>query len=158
MGIPVTLDIDSADNTVNFCNVFCRQLDISSSTILQSALGMTAAISRPMTITCLDSDSRRTWQRDDMPAQGCNPSDAELSRGYVLAPRNRSQRVNNGKVVFEILRGFDEVMTKRIPGNLHPPGNEAESGVNLPLVNVVSKKDTCRKAVILPGMSSGLFI
>jgi hypothetical protein len=93
-----------------------------------------------------------------MLAQGCNPSDAELSRGYVLAPRNRSQRVNNGKVVFEILRGFDEVMTKRILGNLHPPGNEAESGVNLPLVNVVSKKDTCRKAVILPGMSSGLFI
>jgi hypothetical protein len=51
---------------------------------------MPATISRPISITYLDMDSRRTWQRDDMLAQRCNPSDAELSRGYVLAPRNRS--------------------------------------------------------------------
>jgi len=90
MGIPATLHFGSADNTVNFCDVFSRQLDISSSTILSSALGMPATISRPISITYLDMDSRRTWQRDDMLAQRCNPSDAELSRGYVLAPRNRS--------------------------------------------------------------------
>jgi hypothetical protein len=103
MAKPVTLDIGSADNTVDFCDIFCRQLDISSNTILPSALGMTAAMSRPITITCLDSDSRGTWQGDDMFAQRCNPSDTELSRGYVLAPRNRSQRINNRKVLFEIL-------------------------------------------------------
>jgi hypothetical protein len=66
MTIPVALDIGSVDDTVDFCDVFCRQHDISSSTILPSALGMTAAMSRPITITYLDNDSRGTWQRDDM--------------------------------------------------------------------------------------------
>lgn len=103
MGIPVTLDISSIDNTVDFCDVFRRQLDISCSTILSSALGMPEIMSRPIATTYLDRDSRGTGQRDDMLAQRCNPSDAELSRSDVLAPRNRGQRINNGKVVFKVL-------------------------------------------------------
>lgn len=103
MAIPVTLDVGSTDDTVNFCDVFRRQLDISCSTILSSALGMPETMSRPMTIVCLEGDSRGTGQRDDMFGQRRNPSDAELSRGDVLAPRNRSQRINNSEVVFKVL-------------------------------------------------------
>jgi len=108
LAIPATPDFGSADNTVNFYDVLSRQLNISSSTILSSALDMPATMSRSITITCLDRDSRGTWQRDDMLSQRCNPSDAKLGRGYVLAPCNCSQRIDNGKVVFEVLYSYDE--------------------------------------------------
>ena len=40
MGIPVTSDFSTIDNIVDFCEFFCRQLNIPCGAILQSTLGM----------------------------------------------------------------------------------------------------------------------
>jgi len=67
--IPGTLDFGTINHIVNFCEVFGRQLYISSSAILESALGMPERI--------LKSEHHAWRSTHEEPGKGmtCLPSD-----------------------------------------------------------------------------------